>query len=114
LNTPARTFPQWDVPNIENIFAILVLSQSGQDVFDEDFEDFQFEYPITIYAGPFVIKGDALFDDDDPEWLESFGFDFFPIKDAVITCQLPNNNETLRAPLVFVNHAQTGGYTLEG
>lgn len=113
LNTPATTFSRWFMPNDTNMLAILVMDSVGMGICDEAFEDYSNEFPITMYLGPYIIKGTAL--STEAETVSTLlEYAFLPIRDVEVTCQIPNTKFTpLRASMLLANIALMDGYSLE-
>ena len=92
LGGEPKSFERWRIRRtFDTVLAILVDDPSGVAAYEEAFEDYQHSVPITLHTGPFVIKGGALSPDKDPGWLETMSYCFFPVKDATITCEIPQN-----------------------
>jgi len=69
--------------------------------------------PIEFYSSPFVIKGTAYSPNKDPEYIETMGYTFFPIKNATISCGLLNSQfDTINSKLVMVNISISEGFEI--
>jgi hypothetical protein len=113
LSTQPATFPKWFLPNDTNTLVILAMDSAGVDICNGAFEDNTFEFPITLYIGPYLIKGTALSAEEEGV-STNLQYAFLPLQDAVITCQLPNAKfSELRASMAVVNIGLMDGYTIE-
>jgi hypothetical protein len=113
LATPSSSFAKWFLPNDTNTLAILVMDSVGVDICNEAFEENTHEFPITVYIGPYIVKGTALSTEEEGI-STTLQYVFLPVKDVLVTCQLPDAKfNDLRAPMLLVNVALMDGYAIE-
>ncbi len=111
LNIPTRTFPNWRIPSMKSIVAILADDVAAQETLLDFWADFNVPFKVMIYAGPFVIEGTMFSDDDDPP--EFYRQAFRPIEDATITYILDKKADVIRVTLGLVNVFHIHGYSVE-
>jgi len=111
LNTPTRTFPNWYIPSMKNVVAILAEDVPAQESLLDLWSDFNVPFKVMIYSGAFLIEGTMFSDDDDPP--EFYRQAFRPIEDAVITYLPDRKAELIRVKSGLVNVFHMHGYCLE-
>ena len=111
LNTPTRTFPNWYIPSMKSVVAILAEDIPAQESLLDLWGDFNVPFKVMIYSGAFLIEGTMFSDDDDPP--EFYRQAFRPIEEAVITYLPDKKVELIRVKLGLVNVFHIHGYSVE-
>jgi hypothetical protein len=113
LSTQPAAFLKWFLPNDTNTLVILAMDSTGVKICNEAFEDNTYEFPITVYIGPYLIKGTALSTEEEGV-STALQYAFLPVKDVLVTSQLADTKfKDLRAPMLLVNVALMDGYAIE-
>jgi hypothetical protein len=111
LNTPSRTFPNWQIPSMQSVIVILAEDIPAQESLLDFWADFNVPFRVVIYTGPFVIEGTMFSDDEDPP--EFYRQAFRPIEDAKITFQMDQKADVIPVKLGLVNVAHIHGFSYE-
>ena len=97
-------FSRLIIPDTSNILAILAMDDAAKQSCEDAFESYAYGFVATVHCGPFTIKGDMFFLDEDPEEELTGSGDFMPMKNAYITCHIPNSPvDKMLAPMLIAN-----------
>ena len=108
---PARTFPEWHLPSLVNIIAILSDDPAANDLIREGWEDYETPFKAFIYAGAYAIEGTIFSEDDSPP--DFMIRTFTPLEDATVTYQFDGKEKTIRGRWGVVNSVLMHGFSIE-
>jgi hypothetical protein len=109
--TPTRIFPNWYIPSMKSVVAILAEDVPAQESLLDHWADFNVPFKVMIYSGAFLIEGTMFSDDDDPP--EFYRQAFRPIEEAIITYLPDKKADPIRVKLGLVNVFHIHGYSVE-
>jgi hypothetical protein len=111
VNTPARTFPEWRMPSLVKVIAIVSDDPAAEDLMVNGWLDYEYSFKAVIYAGAFTIEGKILSDYEAPPAFEVHTF--VPLEDATITHQLDKKAAPIRGRWGVVNSVLMHGFSAE-
>lgn len=108
---PARTFPEWRLPSLVSVIAILSDDPAANDLIRAGWEDYETPFKAFIYAGAYTIEGTIFSEDDTPP--DFMIRTFAPLEDATVTYQFDGKEKAIRGRWGVVNSVLMHGFSIE-
>jgi hypothetical protein len=105
--------PKWILSFSSMCLAVIPRDESSLKAAREAFNEYQYPFHVVLYAGPFIIRGTMLSNDEDDPTPFYENFTFFPMIEADIDCLIPGSKlSRLNAPFLALNSIYLHGLEL--
>lgn len=113
LNLTPQPFSEWTLTAPASVVAVLPGDDASLALTQKHFQR-KYNFPATVYAGPYIIKGQVLDNDQDHSGVVTPVGIFFPVANASVNCAIPGSTiPAMQIPLLAVNLYLTHGISWE-